>query len=258
MNKKVLLIVIDGLRPDAVEACGHPYGKKLLDMGSVTLEAETVYPSVTLPCHMSLFHSVPPERHGILTNTYVPQVRPVRGLCEVLSEAGRQCAFFYNWMELRDLARFHSLACSYFASGSFYTYEKANEMVTKRALSCLGEEKPDFAFVYLGYTDQAGHDYGWMGEEYMKACCQSMEEVQRLVEGYGGEYTVIVTADHGGHGCMHGTQEKEDMQIPLICIGPDFRPGRMEGPVGICDIAPTVAALIGVPADREWKGRSLV
>lgn len=54
--KKVILILADGLRPDALEACGHPYGKKILEKGSYSLEAETVYPSVTLPCHMSLFH----------------------------------------------------------------------------------------------------------------------------------------------------------------------------------------------------------
>ena len=37
-------------------------------------------PSVTLPCHMSLFHSVDPDRHGITTNGYVPQVRPIKGM----------------------------------------------------------------------------------------------------------------------------------------------------------------------------------
>ena len=51
--------------------------------------------------------------HGILTNTYVPQVRPVNGLCEQLRAGGRKCAFFYNWEELRDLSRPESLAFSY-------------------------------------------------------------------------------------------------------------------------------------------------
>lgn len=43
-------------------------------------------------------------------------------------------------------------------------------MVTANALSFIREEKPDFAFVYLGLTDSAGHQYGWMGEEYLQAC----------------------------------------------------------------------------------------
>lgn len=257
-NKKVILILVDGMRPDAMTGCGHPYGNRLLELGSYSLEAETVFPSVTLPCHMSLFHSVLPERHGILTNTYVPQVRPVRGLCEQLSAAGKICSFFYNWEELRDLSRPSSLAYSFFVSESVYHGEKSNEMVTENALSYIKEEKPDFAFVYLGFVDIAGHGHGWMGEEYMQACRLSLDEIRRLVEAFGDEYSIIITADHGGHDWMHGTEEKEDMLIPLVCIGPDFQPGvRFEG-AGICDIAPTVTELMGVAASEDWKGRSLL
>lgn len=257
-SRKVILILVDGMRPDAMTDCGHPYGNRLLELGSYSLEAETVFPSVTLPCHMSLFHSVSPERHGILTNTYVPQVRPVRGLCEQLSAEGKICCFFYNWEELRDLSRPSSLAYSFFVSEALYHGEKSNEMVTENALSFIGEEKPDFAFVYLGFADIAGHNHGWMGEEYMGACRLSLEEIRRLVEAFGDEYSIIVTADHGGHGWMHGTQEKEDMLIPLVCIGPDFQPGAQFEKAGICDIAPTVTELLGVAAPEEWKGRSLL
>ena len=102
MNRKVLLILADGFRPDALAACGHPFADRLLSLGSYCLNTLTVWPSVTLPCHMSLFHSVSPDRHGILTNTYVPQVRPVNGLCEQLKAAGKTSAFFYDWEELRD------------------------------------------------------------------------------------------------------------------------------------------------------------
>ena len=109
---KVQLILVDGLRPDAVASCGNPYVQKLLADSLYTLKARTVMPSVTLPCHMSLFHSVDPGRHGILTNTYVPQVRPVNGICEQL-QATKKCGLFYNWEPLKDLARPGSLAvCS--------------------------------------------------------------------------------------------------------------------------------------------------
>lgn len=258
MNEKVILILVDGLRPDALTGCGNPYGPLLLTKGSYSLEAETIYPSVTLPCHMSLFHSVPAERHGILTNTYVPQVRPVKGLCEQLSDAGRTCSFFYNWEELRDLSRPSSLTYSFFVSGKIGSDEKANEMVTENALSFIKEEKPDFAFVYLGLTDHVGHMYGWMGEEYMQACSQSLDEIERLVTCFEKDYTVIVTADHGGHDRSHGSVDKEDMLIPLICIGPDFQPGKIFEKAGICDIAPTITGLMGVPAVEEWEGKDLL
>mgnify|MGYP000855655962 CR=1 FL=1 len=131
-------------------------------------------------------------------------------------------------------------------------------MVTANALSFIREEKPDFAFVYLGLTDSAGHQYGWMGEEYLQACRQSLDEIQKLTESFMDEYTIIITADHGGHDRTHGSLEKEDMLIPLICIGPDFCPGSRFEQAGICDIAPTITRLSGASPAREWEGKSLI
>ena len=54
-------------------------------------------------------------------------------------------------------------------------------MLMENAVAFLEKEAPDFAFVYLGLTDSIGHDFGWMGEEYLEACRQSMDETQTLV-----------------------------------------------------------------------------
>ena len=86
---KVLLILVDGMRPDSIAACGSEYAYNMLKgCRYKDMQAKTVFPSVTLPCHMSLFHSVVPQRHGILTNTFVPMARPVDGLIEKLHNAG--------------------------------------------------------------------------------------------------------------------------------------------------------------------------
>ena len=105
MDKKVILVSIDGMRPDGLLQCGNPYVRELMQIASYTLDARTVFPSVTLPCHMSLFHSVDPGRHGTTTNTYAPQVRPVNGLIETLAAAKKTSAMLYTWEQLRDLCR---------------------------------------------------------------------------------------------------------------------------------------------------------
>lgn len=258
MKRKVLVILADGFRPDALEACGHPFAQQLLNKGSYCLQARTVYPSVTLPCHMSLFHSVSPDRHGILTNIYVPQVRPVQGLCERLAAEGKMCAFFYDWEELRDLSRPGSLSYSFFASGDKLTYAIADRMVMQSALEYIRTAKPDFAFVYLGLTDDTGHSDGWMGKEYLEACRQSLDKTQQMMEAFQEEYTIFFLADHGGHGRNHGTLEKCDMQIPLVCTGPGFSPGCMEQIPCITDLAPTIARLLDVTPAPEWEGHSFV
>ena len=90
----VLLILVDGMRPDAL--ADIPAVERLMAESSYALDAKTVFPSVTLPCHMSLFHSVEPSRHGTTTNVYAPQVRPVEGLFEVLKRNDLHSAMFYS------------------------------------------------------------------------------------------------------------------------------------------------------------------
>ena len=55
MDKKVILISIDGLRPDAVETCGHSFVNTLKENGCYSLDASSVVPPVTLPAHTSIF-----------------------------------------------------------------------------------------------------------------------------------------------------------------------------------------------------------
>jgi predicted AlkP superfamily pyrophosphatase or phosphodiesterase len=222
------------------------------------MQARTVTPSVTLPCHMSLFHSVPPARHGTTTNVYAPQVRPVRGLCEVLSKAEKKCAFFYEWLELRDLVRPGSLAFSYFCSGRFIGREAMNDKTAAAAKRFLAEEDFDFAFLYLGYTDWAGHAYGWMSPEYLYAMRNSWRNIEMVLSSLSEEYTVIITADHGGHGRTHGTEMPEDMTIPLFMLGNGIEKGLDLTGATILDVAPTVAKLLEVAPDAEWEGHSLI
>lgn len=253
---RVLIILVDGMRPDALE--NLPQAQRMMQKSTYTMRATTVMPSVTLPCHMSLFHSVDPSRHGTTTNTYAPQVRPVKGLCEVLSENGKTCAFFYNWEQLRDLSRPSSLAFSYFYSGDALGYDKANEMVTDAALECLTNNEVDFAFLYLGHLDAAGHQYGWMSEEYKRALESSWEHIERVVRALPDDYTVFITADHGGHDRIHGTDLPEDMTIPLLMMGENFAAGKKIEHADIKDLAPTVTRLFGILPDKNWDGKSLL
>ncbi len=254
--KKVILILVDGMRPDSLTACGHPFVNEMLAHSTHFLAARTVMPSVTLPCHMSLFHSVTPERHGILSNTYVPQVRPVKGICETLRPAGKKCALFYNWEEIKDLARPDSLAYSTYVSGHVYGYDQANPRLTALAKAYITSDEPDFVFLYLGWSDAAGHHSGWMGEEYLEAVKGSWACIETICRDLSEDYLVIVTADHGGHGRSHGSDMPEDMTIPILCWNPSL-PSRAKEGGSILDIAPTINRTLGVEPDAEWEGEPL-
>ena len=113
--------------------------------------------------------------------------------------------------------------------------------------------------MYMVETDEkGGHDNGWMSDTYLSYIYHAIDNVKRVIEATKGEYTVIVTADHGGHDRCHGTDLPEDMTIPMIFCGKQFTPGEELFGVSLLDIAPTIADILEVPVPREWEGKSLV
>ena len=256
-QNKVILISIDGMRPDGLLACKNPYVDELRKMAYYTLDARTVLPSSTLTCHMSLFHSVTAERHGIITNDYTPMVRPVNGLFEQLYNAGKVNAFYYGWEPLRDIAR---PRCVKFAEHiQAYTEESSDTSLTDSALARIKKSKPDFVFLYMVETDEkGGHDNGWMSDEYLRRISIAIDNVHRVIDECSDEYTIIITADHGGHDRTHGTDMDEDMIIPHFYIGKDFEAGKQFHGGSILDIAPTIAKIIGVEPAPEWEGKSII
>ncbi len=255
-KKKVLLILVDGMRPDKLAEI--PYVQKMQAEGTSTLAARTVMPSVTLPCHMSLFHSVPTDRHGITTNTYTPMVRPLNGICEQLYLHKKKCGMCLGWEQLKDLSMPGVLYRSDFMAGSKIGYERVNHELTTRALEFIREDGLDFIFLYLGWVDLAGHNSGWLSEDYYTAVKGSWDEIERITEQLPEDYVVIVTADHGGHDRGHGADQDSDMIIPLFFKGEGIPAGVTLENAGIMDIAPTIAALVGVEPAEEWEGRNLL
>ena len=257
MSEKVVMILVDGMRPDGMLQCGHPFVKELMEKSSYSLTARTVFPSVTLPCHMSLFHSVDPDRHGITTNTYTPQVRPVDGIYEQLHLAKKSTAMFYTWQELRDLARPDRVWVSVMLNQ--HKYPDTDIAITDAFLPYLEKERPDFTFLYLGETDEVGgHSCGWMSEQYEKSIYKAFDCIERVFRALPQDYTLIVLADHGGHGRGHGSDMPEDMTIPVLICGKQFPAGKDLGEISIKDIAPTIVTLLDAQPAPEWEGKSLV
>ena len=255
--EKVILISIYGMRPDGFMSCNHPFAQQMLKLGAYSLDARSVFPSVTLPCHMSMFHSVTPQRHGITTNDYQPMVRPLNGLFEQIHQADGVCAMYYGWEPLRDVARPGSLTYAGFEQS--YAEDHTDAVLTNMAMERIAASKPDFVFIYMVETDEkGGHDNGWMTDAYLRIVNAAIDNVRRVYEKFGREYTIIVTADHGGHDRGHGTEMDEDMIIPMFFIGKHFRPGAIIKDASILDIAPTIAAVMGVRPAREWEGQSAI
>jgi hypothetical protein len=62
----------------------------------------------------------------------------------------------------------------------------------------------------------------------------------------------------GSSGSTHGSPHAPDTQVPILFYGPRWiKPGRVDSPVGVVDIAPTLARLLGVSAPAASEGKQL-
>ena len=80
LTRNVVVVSIDGLRPDAIITYSAPTLQRLMREGSYTLSARTIDPSKTLPSHTSMLTGQPPDRHGVLWNN-VASAGPVDRCC---------------------------------------------------------------------------------------------------------------------------------------------------------------------------------
>ena len=258
MKSKIILFLVDGMRPDGMLQAEMPMIKQMMKKGVFTLNARTVFPSVTLPCHTSLFLSVTPERHGILTNTWTPQVRPIPSLFDVLFHANKVACSFYNWENLRDLSKPGSLSAAIMISNLHAPIDKADMGLTDISLQWLLWNNFDFAFIYLGKTDEVGHEYGWMSQQYLLALHHADLCIAKVINALPKDTNYFVIADHGGHDQTHGTNLDEDMTIPIVMQGPDISKDiDTINHAGIIDVAPTIIKLFNITKPKEWVGKAL-
>ncbi len=67
---------------------------------------------------------------------------------------------------------------------------------------------------------------------------------------------IVGNNPNGGDGTTHGSPHGYDQHVPLVFLGAPFRPGRYSVRATPADLAPTLAATIGMPM-RDVEGRPL-
>ena len=96
------------------------------------------------------------------------------------------------------------------------------------------------------------------------------DQVKRILDtlerqGLGERTILVITSDHGedlyepgvtfGHGqTMNGGLQS--FHIPMVVHVPGMQPAGFEEAVGMLDVAPTLADLLGLDAPASWEGKS--
>jgi arylsulfatase A-like enzyme len=264
LTDHVIVISIDGLRADMIEKAGAQTLQRLMKEGSYSLEAKTIMPSITLPSHTSMLTGATPEMHGVRWND---ERMEETGLIQtptmfaVARQAGYHTAAFFSKPKFQHLMVPGTLDYAQAPEGSGRWYVGHTvESVEKY----LDDASPNLLFVHIGEPDYAGHTIGWGSLIYRMAVRRADGGVARILrkadDAFGeGNYTVIVTADHGGHGRTHGTDAEVDVTIPWITWGKGVRAGT-ELPVGIhtFDTAATALRLLGLDLPGTFAGHPVL
>lgn len=257
----VVIVSLDGLRPDAIAHFNAKTLTRLEREGSYSLAATTIDPSKTLPSHTSMLTGEPPNKHGITWNTNETATHAHLAVPTVFAlahERGLQTAAFFSKGKFNHLEEPGTLDYAQAPDGDGRWSASRTLVDVEQYLKVA---KPNLLFVHLGEPDYAGHVWGWMSWMYGRAVRTADEGVARIVAAADGafgkaQYTLIVTADHGGHGRTHGTERPEDMTIPWIAWGKGVQPGghQLDRGIHTMDTAGTALWLLGVQAPKECAG----
>jgi hypothetical protein len=251
--RRVVIVSIDGLRPDAVFLAPMPNFIGLMQRGAFSLGAQTVFPSVTLVAHSSMLTGMCPSKHGVDWNDYLPERGYALGtdLFDIAHAAGLRTEMHVGKKKMIQITEPSSL-------DNFVFVNDSDSVLMDRLIT---DFPPDFGvlFIHLVETDLAGHAYGWLSPQQLSTIRGADGALGRLLaeldtRGLRGETLVIVTADHGGNGQGHGSNSREDMTIPWVTSGPGIQTKTLTTLVHIMDTAATAAFALGLTIPSEWDG----
>jgi hypothetical protein len=275
ITEHVVVISVDGLRPDAIEAFGATEIQRMMREGRYSLGARTILPSNTIPGHTSLVTGVEPPIHGVTWNdrasvlfsllTLTDRRRQVPTIFQFAGGAGLSSAAIMAKSQMRQLGQpgplDHLAAPRYPLAHLKFEWDADRVVAEVEAYLLTGAGRPNLLFLHLADPDLAGHDHGWMSEPYGEAVRSADRALQRILAAadtaFGaGNYTVILTADHGGLGDGHGGSDPREVTIPWITVGRGVEPGgELEPPIGIEDTGATALWLLGLPLPAGVTGR---
>jgi arylsulfatase A-like enzyme/Tfp pilus assembly protein PilF len=281
----LLLVTFDTTRADRIGCYGAkdastPALDALAKRGVRFAEALSPAP-LTLPSHATILTGRAPREHGARDNEGYRLADAQVSLAETLQGAGFATAAFVGAAVL-DRVTGIGQGFAHFDDqvrvGSerwFAWQERAAQQVVDATEARLATLKPPFFLwvhfydPHLPYVPPEPYATRFAKRPYDGEIAYADAQLGRLLErlaarGLDRSLVVAVAGDHGESLGEHGEAAHDvfvyqaTQRVPLILAGPGIAAGRVvEERVGLIDLAPTLAELLGLPFP-EARGRSLV
>ena len=255
----MVIISVDGLRPDALALADTPTLDTLKAEGAYSSQAQTILPSFTLPSHASMISGMTPEKHGLAWGLPYIGWPGLNGptLFTVAHEAGLRTAMVFGKEKLNYLVLPNSV-------DDLFSANAHDDQIKDQAVALIQTGLPQVLFIHFPDTDRVGHDYGWMSTYQLGAVTFVDGMIGQIVatlenEGYLDRTLLIITADHGGHDHRHGDDSPADRTIPWLATGPGVSPGiTLNSHINTYDTAATALHALRLPIPEKWDGQPVL
>ena len=262
---KVLVVAIDGVRPDALAAASTPTLDALIAAGSYSDSAHGEDLTFSAPNWSTILHGVHRDKHLSLDNEY-PETN-LESWPDFFTHLERHNP---DWITYRVMTwkEAHDGQPTGADFAIFRDYqEQGDDVGSDDIVRLLAGTHPDYPddpdaiFIFYSDTDVAGHEYGFHPDSsgYLAAIEKVDGQLGRIVAALEArsplaeeDWLVIVTSDHGGD--LEGTHSggtPEKRTVPFIVSGPSVIGDEPFPAPRNVDATKTVLAHMGVPIDAD-------
>lgn len=287
--RKAVYVIIDGVTAEMVERLELPAIEEIASEGTYgrcftggTVGRYDQTPTISAIGYTNILTATWANKHNVWGNDNLSPNYNYWTIFRIAKEQDREVTtgLFSSWQDNRTVLlgegkpETGNLVIDYVCDGYELDHEAfpnkeydlrifdIDEHVSKKAAECIRENAPDLSWVYLWYTDDAGHIFG-NGEtmdDFIRLADRQVARIWEAVKyreaNFNEEWMVVITTDHGReyNGFHHGGQSCSERSC---WVSTNIKANeRLTGGSGaIIDINPSICRFMDfkVPQDVLWE-----
>lgn len=267
--KKVLVIGLDGVRPDVLAEVSTPNIDALIADGFFVDDIQSKAQTISGPGWSSMLTGAWPDKHHVVNNDFTgndyASYPDFLSRLELLNPEYGTFAVV-DWPPLGTTESGGPLISDTIDAklnfnGEEVGYVYADSQSVAASARYLSNQNPDAAFVYIGNPDVAAHEHGGRSPQYYASIEIADAQVGMLIRAihgrptYGDEdWLILISTDHGHRDeGGHGGTSPEETTVFYLASGPAAARGAIDAEPNLVDVAVTAMAHLGVAADPAWN-----
>lgn len=254
---KVLVIGIDGSRPDAVQAANMPNLDALVADGAYAWTAQANANYTWSATGWSTMHTgVWYAKHGVTDNSWANKH------FDVYPSLMKRAEQYDPTFTTTSISHWADINTQLVDGIDTEINPSSDADVAAQAANTMATTSADFTFLQFDDVDHAGHTYGFSPTvpQYVSALETVDGQIGTVVNAVKARSTyaqenwlILVSTDHGGTGTSHGGSSVQERTIFFIASGPDAAKGQIQAAVNQTDVMVTALHHLGVPINAAWN-----